>query len=142
VADALAETAVSVAALSAAPTLDTLVADYEQWTLSALAGMRAALGEAQAHPESPAEPLRRIFEAAHDLKGQGTSFGYPLITRIAQSLCRLGHRPCDAAGAAEHLRVVAAHLDVLALILQKQIRGDGGPLGAKLAAKLESMAAT
>jgi hypothetical protein len=123
----------------AAASLDLLVADYEAWTLKALGEMRAALGVAQACPEDPTEPLRRIFDGAHDLKGQGASFGYPLITRIAQSLCRLGHAGPLEACTAERLRAVGAHLDVLVLILEKRIRGDGGVVADKLAAKLESM---
>ncbi len=119
--------------------LDTLMADYEQWTMRVLADMQAALAEARAHPEAAAEPLRRIFDAAHDLKGQGTSFGYPLVTRVAQSLCRLGHGATLEASTPERLRAVAAHLDVLVLLLERRIKGDGGPLAAKLAARLEAM---
>ena len=123
----------------AAASLETLIADYEKWSLETLAAMRAALAEARANPAGGAGPLRRIFDAAHDLKGQGTSFGYPLITRIGQSLCRLGHAQAAEPCAAERLRAVAAHVDVLVLILEKRIKGDGGPVGAQLAAKLESM---
>jgi hypothetical protein len=140
VGDALAETAISVAALSA-PTPESLIADYEAWSLRSLCDMRTAFSQAQTQPEGLADALRRIFESAHDLKGQGTSFGYPLITRIGQSLCKLGHCAPGADWTPERLRAVGAHLDVLVLILEKQIKGDGGPLGAKLAAKLESMAA-
>ena len=123
----------------AAADLDTLVAEYEQWTLKSLAAMREALGEVQASPQDPVDPLRRIFEGAHDLKGQGTSFGYPLVTRIAQSLCRLRHAaPLDSC-TPERLRAVAAHLDVLVIVLEKRIRGEGGTVADKLAAKLESM---
>jgi hypothetical protein len=140
VGDALAETAISVAALSA-PTPEALIADYEAWSLRSLCDMRAAFSQAQTQPEALAETLRRIFESAHDLKGQGSSFGYPLITRIGQSLCKLGHCAPSTDWTPERLRAVGAHLDVLVLILEKQIKGDGGPLGAKLAAKLETMTA-
>ncbi|MBX6320241.1 MAG: Hpt domain-containing protein [Rhodospirillaceae bacterium] len=126
-------------AASAATALDTLMADYEQWTMRVLADMRAALAEAQAHPEATAEPLRWIFDAAHDLKGQGSSFGYPLVTRVAQSLCRLGHSAPLDAFSPERMRAVGAHLDVLVLLLEKRIKGDGGPVAAKLLARLEAM---
>ena len=29
----------------------------------------------------------RLFQAAHDLKGQGATYGYPLITEIADHIC-------------------------------------------------------
>jgi hypothetical protein len=121
--------------------LDQLMAHYERSTLVMLETMRAALLQASAQQDAQADPLRRIFETAHDLKGQGTSFGYPLVTRIAQSLCRLGHGTPIEAPAPERLRAIGAHLTVLVTILEKRIKGDGGPLGDKLAAKLETMAA-
>jgi hypothetical protein len=35
--------------------------------------------------------------------------------------------------------VVQAHLDALRLILAKDLKGEGGEVGAKLAARLENM---
>ncbi len=43
--------------------------------------MTAASGARSAHHEE-------ISRVAHDIRGQGTLFGYPLITRCADSLCR------------------------------------------------------
>jgi hypothetical protein len=75
----------------------------------------------------------------HNIKGQGASFGYPLVTRIGQSLCRLvaPGRALDEAG----LKLAQAHLDALKLVLEKQIAGKGGEVGDKLAARLESLTA-
>jgi len=33
--------------------------------------------------------LAEIYTVSHNFKGQGSSFGYPLITRTGASLCRL-----------------------------------------------------
>src|SRR5437868_8879666 len=30
-----------------------------------------------------------LFRAAHDIKGQAATFGYPLVAPVAESLCRL-----------------------------------------------------
>ena len=78
--------------------------------------------------------------AGHDLKGQGTSFGYPLVTKIGHSLCALTR---DRASSYEsrHLDLVKSHLDALELILTKGIKGEGGKVGAELVAKLESRVA-
>lgn len=122
-------------------TMGALRADYERWTHDALARMTEALITARARSEARALALRQLFEAAHDVKGQGASFGYPLLSRIGQSLCRLGHGASYEAFPAETLKVVGAHIDAMKIILEKRIRGDGGALGARLAEKLESMAA-
>jgi hypothetical protein len=129
-----------------APASDTgsmtaLQVDYERWTLETLARMSEALGLARTGSEVRAVALRQIFEGAHDIKGQGASFGYPLLSRIGQSLCRVGHGASYESFSADALKVVGAHLEAMKIILEKEIRGDGGALGARLADKLEAMPA-
>ena len=72
-------------------------------------------------------------------QGQGASFGYPLVSRIGQSLCRLiaPGRSVDEDG----LKLAQAHLDALKLVLDQKIAGKGGETGDKLAARLESLTA-
>jgi hypothetical protein len=52
------------------------------------------------------ETAKAMYRLAHDLKGQGTTFGYPRVTEIAAELCRAinGH-----AGTAE----LSSYLDRL-----------------------------
>jgi hypothetical protein len=59
------------------------------------------------------------------------------VTRIGHSLCTLVRQERDFTDA--DLGVVQAHLDALRLILAKDIKGEGGEVGAKLAARLENM---
>jgi hypothetical protein len=81
--------------------------------------------------------VKDLYGFAHNIKGQGSSFGYPLVTRIGDSLCTLVRQERDFSDA--DLDVVQAHLDALRLILIKEIKGDGGEVGAKLVARLENM---
>ena len=124
---------------SEAADLAALQSDYERWTLEAIARMSEALARARSGTEGRAAALRLLFEAAHDVKGQGASFGYPLLSRIGQSLCRIGHAAPYEAFSDEALKVVGAHVDALRIIIEKRVRGDGGTLGARLAEKLEAM---
>jgi len=81
--------------------------------------------------------VQALYAVAHNIKGQGSSFGFPLMTRLGDSLCRLtrAKRPCPDTD----LNVVQAHLDAMRLVLAQNIRGDGGALGDKLAQRLETM---
>ena len=97
----------------------------------------AFLKAARERPETRAGSVKEIYGIAHNLKGQGTSFGYPLITRIGQSLCQLTRREHDFSDA--DLGVIQAHLDAIRLILAKDIKGDGGEVGDRLAARLETL---
>ncbi|MEQ8166501.1 MAG: hypothetical protein RIC93_10545, partial [Alphaproteobacteria bacterium] len=76
--DRLAEAEESVAALAA---------QYPNWVGQEIARARDVLGD-RAGNLSPDE-TGRLFGVVHDIKGQGGSFGYPLISEIAGMLCEL-----------------------------------------------------
>jgi chemotaxis protein histidine kinase CheA len=105
-----------------------------------LGAMRTALHQAVTVAEKRAESLDRVYTMAHDLKGQGTSFGYELITRVGALLCQYlkARRANDAQG----LRVVAAHIEALGLIVEHRITGAGGKLGTEMITRLEKLVGT
>ncbi len=117
-----------------------LAKDYPRWALADVAKARAALAAAIEGPKARASHVEALFRVGHDLKGQGTSFGYPLITRIGHSLCTLTR---DRALEYEdkHLELAKAHLDAIDLVLTKGIKGEGGKIGADLIAKFEQRVA-
>lgn len=87
----------------------------------------AALGRDGA--ERPAI-LARIRAAVHDLKGQGASFGYPLVTEFGMSLSHLLLRTREIDGPAMALFVL--HGDLLTAVATHRISGDGGATGQAL----------
>jgi hypothetical protein len=97
----------------------------------------AFLKAAREQPDTRGGSVKEIYGMAHNLKGQGSSFGYPLITRIGQSLCQLTRR--ERAFSDADLGIIQAHLDAIRLILAKDIKGEGGEVGDKLAARLETL---
>lgn len=115
--------------------VDDLAKGYTTWARADVDRARKALDAALAEPAQRAKQVEELFRVAHDLKGQGASFGYPLVTRIADSLCRLT-RDRKLAYEDRHLDLARAHLDAAQLVLTKEIKGDGGQVGADLAAKL------
>src|SRR6185369_15681308 len=97
----------------------------------------ALLKAAREEAGTRAASIKNLYGLAHNIKGQGSSFGYPLVTRIGHSLCTLVRQERPFADA--DLGVMQAHLDALRLILTKDIKGEGGEVGGKLAARLENM---
>ncbi|ESQ74022.1 Hpt domain-containing protein [Asticcacaulis sp. AC402] len=82
-----------------------------------------------------ASNVEQLFYRAHDLKGLGTTYGFPLITRICGSLCKLMD---DESKRAEAPRVlVEAHLDAVRAIVRDQIKAENHPMGRVLAEALE-----
>jgi hypothetical protein len=116
-----------------------LRANYTEWARIDVNNTQALLDAAKKGSAGQREQLDLLYAAMHNIKGQGSSFGYPLVTRIGQSLCRLiaPGRALDEAG----LKIAQAHLDALKLVLDQKIAGKGGEVGDKLAARLESLTA-
>ena len=114
-----------------------LAKTYAPNTLADLDRCAALLKAAREDASTRGASVKDLYGIAHNIKGQGSSFGYPLVTRIGHSLCTLVRQERDFSDA--DLGVMQAHLDALRLILVKDIKGEGGETGAKLAARLENM---
>ena len=113
---------------------------YVEWAASDLVRLEAVIAELKAAPTARhPEILKRIFHIAHDMKGQGGSFDYKLMTIIGDMLCRYVERLETASQA--QVEVLALHLSTMQLVIAKQLKGDGGSDGAKLMRGLELVAA-
>ena len=75
-----------------------------------------------------------LFRAAHDIKGQADTFGFPLVAPVADSLCRLIEHTPDIARLPMNL--IDQHVDAVRAITHKNTRGDSDVNAAKLAEKL------
>lgn len=86
-----------------------------------LSKLQAAAAAFQSDPANRARHLERLFQIGHDMKGQGGSFGYPLITTIANQLCRFIERLGDDIGNNE-AAVVMLHVDALKVVISSKMK--------------------
>jgi hypothetical protein len=85
------------------------------------------------------EVMKQIHSIAHNVKGQGGSFGYDLVTSIGASLCdyiRSGERK-----SADEINIVHAHIKILKMVGENDIAGTGGETGERIVAKLAALTA-
>jgi len=73
----------------------------------------------------------QVYRTAHEIKGQGSTFGFTLISEIGASLCRL-IRQREKLPETDFNRRAAAHCAAIRAVLEKGIKGDGGSEGAAL----------
>ena len=66
-----------------------LAKTYSPNTIADLDRCAALLKAAREDVGGRASSVKELYNIAHNIKGQGGSFGYPLVTRIAHSLCTL-----------------------------------------------------
>ncbi len=90
--------------------LESLHGDCEIWALNDLREINSLLAAARANPAPDLENIQRILRLSHDTKGEGATFGYPLLTTIAQLLYRFIDR--DEARAATRRDLVTAHISM------------------------------
>jgi hypothetical protein len=90
-------------------------------------------------PERANEYISKVFNQAHEIKSGGGSYGYPLISRIADSLGKLteGMRQPEAMD----LALIKFHQDALNIVVRKKIKGIGGEIGQLLVEGLEVVVA-
>ncbi len=67
---------------------------------------------------------------AHELRGQGGTFGFPLITVFGKSLYDVTKPPGRQDDAM--LEIVKAHIDAMRAVMRDKIAGDGGEVGKQL----------
>ena len=63
-----------------------------------------------------------LFRAAHDIKGEAATFGYPEVAGVAESLCRLLEHSPQMAGIPTKL--VVQHVDAVRAIIREHARPD------------------
>ena len=107
------------------------VAEDMDQALAAFERTRAA-----GDPVTRAEAAHGIYTAAHNIKGYAATFGYQLVTDIADSLCRLVRSIEDMTP--EALALAETHLERLGTIIADEATGDGGEAGRAVLAELTS----
>ena len=81
--------------------------------------------------------VNEIYAIAHNVKGQGGSFGYDFVTALGSSLCRFLRAASSCSD--EDLKIVHAHLDALELAVSEDMSGDGGAKGREILHDLSAM---
>jgi hypothetical protein len=118
--------------------LKAMSAQFSQWLNDEIVKLDKAQADIREKGFN-AETAEALYFRAHDLKGLGTTYEYPLVTRIAGSLCKLLD---DATGRlSAPLVVVDAHIDAIRAVVRDQIKTDEHPTGRILAETLEAKVA-
>lgn len=115
--------------------LERSALDFTEWAATYLTQLSELCTETLEAPERRAVHFEEINLLAHELRGQGGTFGYPLITTFAKMLydsTRSGGRVDDAG-----VEIVKAHIDAMRAVIREKVAGDGGDVGRALLGSLE-----
>jgi hypothetical protein len=107
-----------------------MTGSYLGWAEDDLFKINKVQAELKDHLDQSAMYLDKIYKIAHDMKGQGGSFGYGLMTVLGNDLCRFIEGKKTARKV--DLQVINLYIAAMQVILSKRMRGGGGAEGQKV----------
>ena len=110
---------------------------YLDWVVEDLKKIDKAYAKLEAATGDGKEELEGIFQVSHDIKGQGGSFGYDLMTAIGNEPCRLIEK-IDTPGPGE-IEAIKVHIDAMKLVIGEDMKGQGGKAGEEILAGLQKV---
>ena len=124
--------AASIARAEAA--LKDLSSQFGDWLNDEVSKLEAARAEIKATGATEAN-LVQLYMRAHDLKGLGSTYEFPIVTRISASLCKLID---DKARMHAPLFLIDAHIDAIKAMVRDGIKTDAHTVGRVLVMELEA----
>ena len=117
--------------------LERAALDFTTWALDYLKKLSDLCTEALAADTEGGRVnfFQEINLLALELRGQGGTFGYPLISTFGKMLYDSTLEGCREDDNA--VKIVQAHVDSMRAILREKIAGDGGKIGRELLASLK-----
>ncbi len=114
--------------------METLKADFSDWVGSDVARLSECRDRFAA--EQDADARDALFRAGHDIKGQATTFEFPLVARVAASLCHL----LESLPSPESvpLLLVDAHVTAIRIIVRDKIKDTTNRMALELVEELEA----
>ncbi|MDO8901104.1 MAG: Hpt domain-containing protein [Phenylobacterium sp.] len=114
--------------------LKSLSGNFAAWLQDEVTKLEAARQLVKTEGVTP-ETLESLYLRAHDLKGLGATYEFPLITRMAGSLCKLIDDKDKRMEAP--MVLVDAHIDGIKAAVRDGIKTDDHPVGKILVEELE-----
>jgi hypothetical protein len=117
--------------------LKSLSGNFAEWLQDEVTKLEAARQRIRVDGFTP-ETGENLYLRAHDLKGLGATYEYPIVTRIAGSLCKMIDDPAKRMDAP--LFLIDAHIDAIKAAVKGGIQTEDHPVGQVLVQELERRA--
>ncbi|HUJ02369.1 MAG TPA: hypothetical protein VLW75_01940 [Rhizomicrobium sp.] len=123
------------AILRAEKALDNIKSEFTNWIEADVARLSEYRDAFEAKPD--AEARAKFYRASLDLKGQALTYEYPLVARVAVSLCKMLHHDAESFP----LALIDAHVDAIRVIVRDKVQNKGDKITMALVAELEKQVA-
>jgi len=110
------------AVLCAVNAAEDLIEGYQGWAVDDLQNLWQAFQDTVAGSAD----VERMFDIAHEVRGQGGTFGYPLISSIGDSLCKYLEQRKSLSPI--ELEVIKIHILAMKAVFRQSLKGDADGL--------------
>lgn len=115
--------------------LERAVLDFTDWATEYLKNLSKLCDDAMQNESKRVLQFSEINGLAHELRGQGGTFGYPLISIFGKSLFDSTREGCPLTE--NQVEIVKAHIDAMRAVIREKISGDGGDVGKEIVESLQ-----
>jgi HPt (histidine-containing phosphotransfer) domain-containing protein len=116
--------------------LAQLESEFSVWMHSECERLDHARRDVQANGFT-AKTHEELFHAAHDIKGEAATFGYPAVAGAAESLCRLIEHSPDITRIP--LALIDQHVDAVRAIVREYARPNNEQIAGALTQRLREV---
>lgn len=117
--------------------LASLSGEFKGWMLAECERLRAAHAAIKAGGMNT-QNRDELFRAAHDIKGDAATFGYPTAAAAAESLCRIIEHAPDLDKVPDDL--IAHHVNAIHAIFREQAKIEAAGMANELSKRLRGLA--
>lgn len=128
----------ALAIAKAEEALKAMSGQFAQWLDDEIVKLDKAQADIRAQGYN-VQTAEFLYMRAHDLKGLGTTYQYPLVTRMAGSLCKMMDDPAKRMAAP--MVLLDAHIDAIKAVVRDKIQTADHPTGKMLVETLEARVA-
>ncbi len=116
--------------------LKALAPQFADWIREEVDRLTAAFGAMKTDGVT-ASSLAAVFVCAHDLKGQGTTYNFPLVTEIAGVLCQLLDG-VELTVVTANMALVEAHIQAIEIAVRDGLKDDSDAVAGALLQELKA----
>lgn len=116
--------------------IDRLSIEYRERAQSDLENLYATMDLAQIEEDERQEHLQKIRAVLHDMRGQGGTFGLPLITQIAKSLGT--YLKSGEAIENPSFEIAQAHFEAIRHVLSENVSDQNSERGRQIVEDLRT----
>lgn len=118
---------------------EDLMGEYQGWAVDDLEALWQEFIEVAKTGNVGTDKIEDMFNKAHEIRGQGGTFGFPLVSTIGDSLCKFMDGRAHLAGV--ELEVIKVHILAMKAVFRQGLQGDQKALAGDLRELLEMLRA-